>query len=336
MKKHYKYGVYLSVFILFLLIVFNLHIFKEIISITVLSLILSMILRPLMNVLINKGFNRRLAAALLLLLLIFFMAGLFLCLIPAIFRERYNIQDSLSDVQNYIVALEEKLKLINNKFINDLTNNAYKKINLLTVDMFNRLIGFILKSGDNLVILLVVPIAAYYFLIDGTYIKNKILIVFPCRSRKIVNNIFGDMEKVLKKYFISQTVLCLIVGGLTFILLFFLKIRFPVLLSLVNGILNVIPYFGPIFGIVPIFIIALLNSKLTALYSLMGLLLIQQIEGNIIAPKITGDSVNMHPLTVILLLIIGSKIGGLAGMIFAVPIMVTLKIIYYNLNYYLF
>jgi predicted PurR-regulated permease PerM len=60
------------------------------------------------------------------------------------------------------------------------------------------------------------------------------------------------------------------------------------------------------------------------------------VEGNIISPKITGDSISMHPLTVILLLVIGDKIAGFAGMVLAVPIGVVLKIIYEDLNYYLF
>ncbi|MDU4596838.1 MAG: AI-2E family transporter, partial [Clostridium sporogenes] len=73
-----------------------------------------------------------------------------------------------------------------------------------------------------------------------------------------------------------------------------------------------------------------------ALWALILLYSIQQIEGYILSPKITGDSVDMHPLTVILLLLIGGKIYGFVGMVLAIPIGVIMKIIYEDLNYYLF
>jgi len=115
-----------------------------------------------------------------------------------------------------------------------------------------------------------------------------------------------------------------------------MKIDFPLILSLINGIFNIIPYFGPIFGIVPIILIGLLASPKIALYTALWLFALQQIEGSILSPKIIGESISMHPLTVILLLTIGGKVGGILGMILAVPLGVVFKVIYEDINYYLF
>jgi predicted PurR-regulated permease PerM len=115
-----------------------------------------------------------------------------------------------------------------------------------------------------------------------------------------------------------------------------MKIDFPLILSLINGIFNIIPYFGPIFGIIPIALIALLTSPKIALYTILWLFALQQIEGSLLSPKIIGDSISMHPLTVILLLMIGGKVGGILGMILAVPLGVVFKVIYEDINYYLF
>ncbi|MCS4470673.1 AI-2E family transporter [Clostridium botulinum] len=105
---------------------------------------------------------------------------------------------------------------------------------------------------------------------------------------------------------------------------------------MINGFFNIIPYFGPVIGSLPAILIAFTKSPKTALWALILLYFIQQIEGDILSPKITGDSVDMHPLTVILLLLIGGKIYGFAGMVLAIPIGVIMKIIYEDLNYYLF
>lgn len=114
------------------------------------------------------------------------------------------------------------------------------------------------------------------------------------------------------------------------------SIKLPILLSLINGFFNIIPYFGPVIGSLPAILIAFTKSPKTALWALILLYSIQQIEGDILSPKITGDSVDMHPLTVILLLLIGGKIYGFLGMVLAIPIGVIMKIIYEDLNYYLF
>ncbi len=160
--------------------------------------------------------------------------------------------------------------------------------------------------------------------------------IFPIKIRGIVKNVSEDIDKILARYIISQVILCLIITILTFLVLIGLGIKLPILLSLINGFFNIIPYFGPVIGSLPAILIALTKSPKTALWALILLYAIQQIEGDILAPKITGDSVDMHPLTVILLLLIGGKIYGFIGMVLAIPIGVIIKIIYEDLNYYLF
>lgn len=113
-------------------------------------------------------------------------------------------------------------------------------------------------------------------------------------------------------------------------------VRFAFILAVLNGILNIIPYFGPIIGGIPAVIIALIDSPVKALWTIIGVFILQQIEGNILSPKITGDSTNMHPIIIIILLLIGEKMGGFLGMVLAVPIGVIIKVIYDDINDYLF
>jgi len=81
---------------------------------------------------------------------------------------------------------------------------------------------------------------------------------------------------------------------------------------------------------------ALLNSPQTALWVAIWLYVIQQVEGDFISPKFIGDNISMHPLAVILILVIGGKVGGFFGMVLAVPVGVVVKVIYEDLNYYMF
>jgi predicted PurR-regulated permease PerM len=91
-----------------------------------------------------------------------------------------------------------------------------------------------------------------------------------------------------------------------------------------------------LFGALPAIFMALVVSPEKAIWTAIWLYGLQQVEGNILSPKVTGDSINMHPLTVIILLIIGGEAAGFVGMILVIPIGVVIKVVYEDLNYYLF
>ena len=176
----------------------------------------------------------------------------------------------------------------------------------------------------------------YYFLCDGNKIYTKSLLLLPTEKRGITKKIINDIDRVLTRYITSQLLLSGVIGVLTFILLLILKVKFPLWISILNAILNIIPYFGPIFGAIPAVIVALLDSPIKAVWVIIGMFVIQQIEGDILAPKMTGDSTDMHPFVIIILLITGDNFGGFIGMILAVPIAVIIKVLYDDINYYLF
>ena len=145
-----------------------------------------------------------------------------------------------------------------------------------------------------------------------------------------------DIDKLLGDYIVGQLLLSGIVGLSTLIILLVFDVKFPLWLSVFNGIVNIIPYFGPIIGALPIVLIAFLDSTSKGVYILIGVLILQQIEGNILSPRITSDSTNIHPILVIILLILGEQLAGFIGMIIVIPLGVIVKVIYEDINYYLF
>lgn len=108
------------------------------------------------------------------------------------------------------------------------------------------------------------------------------------------------------------------------------------LLSLMNGILNVIPYIGAPLGGVIVILVAIVNGNASWMYIIIWMLVSQAVESNIISPLIIGESVNMHPLMIIVLLILGGEIGGFIGMVLAIPVGVIIKVLYIDINHFLF
>lgn len=332
-----KTVIYLSIILVILISIFKFEFLREVFYIILYSFSLYYAIKPLQRKLLNKGLNRKISSFILILCLCICIFLVLIYFIPLVFRESLSLSIAIDEIEEYFSQLPSNLNVIkNNKILLALLNDLYKRGYNALILVVNNILDNAIELGDNLLALLVIPVISYYLLCDSKYINNKILFVFPIKLRKIIRKICYDTDKILSRYIISQFILCGIVTILTFLLLIIFEIKYPILLSFINGIFNIIPYFGPIFGAIPIILVSFIYSPQIAFYVTIAMYLIQLIEGNMIAPKITGDSVDLHPIVVILVLIISGKIAGFIGMIMAIPLTVIIKVIYEDLNYYLY
>ncbi|MBW9152770.1 AI-2E family transporter [Clostridium estertheticum] len=325
------------ILIVIIAIAIRIPIIKQLLNLIFISFIIAYGLKPLYMLLIRRGVNKKAASALIVVGLLVLILLIFIVVIPSIFRESLSIKKVINDLGSYLINAKTKIKVLStNKIMDSIINTIYYKSNAQILLIFNKLLDFIMGLGENILTYMVSPLIIYYFLCDSENMINKTLIIFPPESRNIIKKIIDDIDKVLGRYIMSQLILCGIITIATFLILMFMKVDFPLILALINGIFNIIPYFGPIFGLIPIILISLLESPKIALYTTIWIFALQQIEGSLLSPKIIGESISMHPLTVILLLMIGGAVGGILGMILAVPVGVVIKVIYEDLNYYLF
>ena len=295
------------------------------------------ILNPIVNkITVHKPKYRKLVSVLLILIVVGLFLIIIFSMIPSMFKEINNSGEIIDKVKQYLNNFEQSKSYKDGvivKYIYDIIKVKIQSyLPKLTVSIFNDVVNI----GDNLISYAVVPIVVYYFLADRKKINQKIYKFIPLNKRGIIRKIVKECNGLLGSYLLGQILLCVIISVITFFILLFLKVKFILGLSLLNGIMNIIPYFGPIFGAVPIIIVAFLDSVNKGIWVSILLLLLQQIEGNILSPKITGESTDIHPLVVIIILLIGEKLGGFTGMILAVPIGVIIKVIYEDINYYLF
>ncbi|MBX7414261.1 AI-2E family transporter, partial [Clostridium chauvoei] len=280
--------------------------------------------------------SKRISSIILIIFIVTLILIMLYLVVPTILKESLNFGEMLDNIEKYISDLAIKLKINDISFFQSIYTQINEEVNRFLSGFSNNFIENMMGIFENLVSFAIVPIVTYYFLVDGDLIYNKILLILPTEKRVIAKKAINNIDRILSRYIISQLLLSLIIGVLTFIILMIIDVKFAFILAVLNGILNIIPYFGPIIGGIPAVIIALIDSPTKALWTIIGVFLLQQIEGNILSPKITGDSTNMHPIIIIILLLIGEKIGGFAGMVLAVPIGVIIKVIYDDINDYLF
>lgn len=325
------------IFILILLIYFFYNPVQSVVNLVLISFIIAYSIKPLRNYFCDKfKISKRVSSLIIILISLGIFTTIIYFIVPTIIYESGNFGVMLDNVELYLTNIANKLNLTDLSLFETAYIQVNEKINLFLASLSRNLIDNIASILENLIGFAIVPIVAYYFLADGEMIYNKLLLIFPTDKRILIRKINSNIDKVLSRYIVSQLLLSAIIGVLTFIMLLILGIKLPIILAILNAIANIIPYFGPIIGGVPIVFIALIQSPTKAILALVGAFLIQQIEGDLLAPKITGICINFHPIIIIILLILGGKIGGVVGMILAVPVLVIAKVIYDDINYYLF
>jgi predicted PurR-regulated permease PerM len=201
--------------------------------------------------------------------------------------------------------------------------NLIQRIDGFMEPAINASFDSIKKLGSNLLNILLGVIISFYLLKDlkyfGKLTDDCFDAVFKKNTNKKTKLFLSDVDNVVSKFIRGQLLDGLIVGILTSIGLWAIGLDFPVLIGMTAGIANIIPYFGPVIGAVPAIIVGLLSgSPIKALFAVLILLLVQQLDSIIIAPKVVGESVGLHPVFVILSIIIGAYFG-LLGMLLAVP-----------------
>lgn len=178
--------------------------------------------------------------------------------------------------------------------------------------------------------LFIIPFWLFYVLKDkdrGIVALNNML---PRTWRNDIWRIFRIINGVLSSYIRGQLLLGLAVGLASTIGMLIVGAPFPVILGFISGVTEIVPVIGPILGAIPGVILALFHPEgwLMVLKVLIVYIIVQQLENNLLVPKIQGDSVKLHPTIIMVALVVGSQVGGLFGLVVAVPVAAILRDIY--------
>jgi len=181
-----------------------------------------------------------------------------------------------------------------------------------------------------------VPVITFFLIKDSRRFKRAIISQVPNKYFELSLNILHKVENQVGKYIQGQTIDALIVGILSTIGLFLINVAFewPIqyffFIGMLAGLANLIPYVGPVVGAIPALTIAILNNPpnlgIVLIWIVVMFILVQAIDNALVSPLVVSKSVNMHPLTVIVVVIIGGKIAGAIGMLFAVPLTGIIKV----------
>ncbi|MBM7649020.1 putative PurR-regulated permease PerM [Bacillus ectoiniformans] len=286
------------------------------------------LLHPLVEKIIEQGFTR--TWAILFIYFLFFGAAGY-----AVYKGTplfiHQLRDLSASAPELSALYEKQMTALQDQTVNwpdGLQEELRERIRGFEVwltGLFETMMNLLMKAVNFLLVLAVVPFISFYLLKDIRRVKKVMWKAAPIRWRRKVLRFVKELDNSLGCYIRGQLIVCLLTGGIAALLFYMIGLRYPILLGVIIGATNVIPYFGPIIGAVPAVFIALTMSPTMAIYTAIIVFALQFLEGNLLSPWIMGRSLHLHPLVIIGALLLGGEAGGIPGLIFAVPILIFFK-----------
>lgn len=173
-----------------------------------------------------------------------------------------------------------------------------------------------------------IPLFTFYILMDASRYQEGFIRLFPNRWKGDVRELLGQVDRVLGSYIRGQLLVCLTIGFSIAVLLSILGVPYAILIGVVAGIVDIIPYVGVAIGMIPAFIVAFGHKGLLfAIFVIVMMEVVHWTEGHLIVPAIIGQSVGLPPLVVMIALGAGAELGGVVGMFLSMPIAAILRVL---------
>ena len=187
-------------------------------------------------------------------------------------------------------------------------------------DVLKNLVGTLAEVGGMILDIVLALVISLYLLVDGPRFGERSLAIIPSQHRAKALFLQDNVSRVLGGYLRGQLTLALIIGILAGVGTALLGLPYAVVLGVLAGLFELVPMFGPILSVVPAVLVALFMPFPTVVWVVLFFLVIQQVENNVLAPRISGHAVGLHPLGAMFALLAGFQLAGLLGGLFAVPL----------------
>lgn len=279
----------------------------------------------------------------LLSVLTIYILAIILCiiairfLVPAIIN---SFQDLVNNFQTYYISIKEKImslpedSILKSENIMNVINqlNNFKIEDYINFDRITQYAQGVLSFASGIFDIFVSMVVSIYLLLERkdivAFFRKMLGSMFNKEVYQNIGRYFHRTNEIFCKFIASQFLDAIVVGVLTSIAMSIMGIKYAVMLGLFIGIFNMIPYFGAIIGVaISIFITILTGGLSKAIEMAIVVIILQQIDANIINPKIVGESLKMSPLIVIFSVTVGGAYFGILGMFLAVPVAAVFKLL---------
>ncbi|WP_461177226.1 AI-2E family transporter [Virgibacillus ainsalahensis] len=296
--------------------------------------ILYYLTKPVMH-LFERFKIHRIISIILVFLLIISLLFLFILFIWPIAQRQFTnliqgIPSMVTMVEDFINYWQANYSSIPDQVlsaINDFNNNISSHIENIVNYLFGFIGGFIGQVFTIIAGLVLIPFFLFFMLKDGEKLVPFITQVFSKKKADNIRNLLNKLDDVLSSFIQGQLIVSFCVGILIYIGYLILGLEYALALALFGMITNVIPYLGPFIAVAPALLIGAFQDPVNLIWVSLIMLVAQQIESNLISPNVMGQKLDLHPLTIITVILAAGSIAGFIGIIFAVPFYAVAKTI---------
>ncbi len=350
LKKFFKEQNYLAVLLGFALLFVNILLLTKISFVftpfvvflktiffpVLLAGVLFYILHPFVSLLERKGVSRIVSIASIYIIVLGLFVFLAVTVIPIIKDQVNALIDNLPyfgheieraarkfGESNVIGRMQESLNIDFANIVKDSTMNFTKSLSSVT----GNVTGFLSTITEVVLTFVMVPFILFYLLKDGEQLPNHFLKFISEQRQPAAKRILDDMHYAISSYIRGQIIVSLFIGIMLFIGYLIIGIKYAVLLAILAMIVNIVPYVGPIIAITPALIIAFIDSPAMILKVIIVMMVVQLAEGKFISPQVMGKKLDIHPITIIFIILTAGNLFGIMGIILAIPGYAILKVL---------
>ena len=291
------------------------------------------ITNPLVKFLQEKLKINRMIGILITLSLLFGLIALgVIYLLPILINQLSSLINSTQglywEIQSFVNQLSK-----NPLFRNLNIQSTIQQLNLSYVDILQNILNSVTNSlgsvlsavVNTLMILIMTPIFLVYFLMDGHKLLPMLERTVLKRDKLNISSLLTNLNATVARYISGISIDALIIGALAYIGYSVIGLKYALVFAIFSSLANLIPYVGPSIGLIPMVITYAFTDPQKMVAALIYMLIIQQVDGNILYPRIVGGVMKVHPITIMVLLLLSSNIYGVLGMIVAIPTYSILK-----------
>ena len=318
---HISTNTILRVILIILFLVF-LYLIRDVIVIFLFALIIASAIAPAVNLLEKIKIPRIIGALLIYIIVIGLLGFLISLIVPSIARDIKDLSSNLPEYVEGFSAKFEALKNASTKY-QDIVNRVQSSltgIGELLKKSASNLFSTAVNIFGGMFSFMIALVISFYLSVQKKGVQHVLISIIPYNHRDYAIDLWERSQRKLGRWLQGQLFLGIVIGVLVYVGLYFLDVRFALLLAVLAGILEIFPYIGPVLAAIPAIILGFLQAPILGLWVLILYIVIQQLENYLIVPLVIGKIVKLNPVAVILALLIGGRLGGIPGMILAVPI----------------
>ncbi|MFC1622631.1 AI-2E family transporter [Patescibacteria group bacterium] len=303
--------------IIVLIALFFLYLIREVVALLFVAVILASVFDPWVDWLQKYKIPRSISILTIYIILIALLSLIIVLMVPPIAEQVGQLARNFPIYYEKIVSgFSNSPEGVQQMTLPETLQTLSASLGQTTKSVFSTLTGIF----GGLASFLVVLVITFYLTVEENMIKRTINYLVPRTKRKYIVDLIDRMQLKMGLWLRGQLALMIVVGILTYIGLTILGVKYALLLALIAGLLEVIPFVGPWLSGIPAVIVGFSDSLLKVVLIIGLYFVVQQLENSIIVPKVMQKAVGLNPIIVITAIMIGGKLGGVVGALLAVPV----------------